>query len=166
MPEGFNPNNQRTQSFWKRLEWGLNLQSTRSTVYWPITTDFGTSVGYKINDRSIVGVGFALKMGWGKDIQHIVITGQGAGIRSFIDWKVKGKIFLTGGAEFNYRSEIKNFNILKDYSAWQRSALLGLTMKYSVGKKWKGNIQILYDALWKEQIPRTQPVLFRTGYSF
>jgi hypothetical protein len=166
MPEGFMPNNQRTKKIWERLEWGVNLQSTRSTAYWPITTDIGTSVGFKINDRSILGLGLAVKMGWGKDIKHIVITSQGAGLRSFLDWKVKGKIFITGGAELNYRNEIKSLVVLKDYSSWQRSALVGATMKYKAGKKWKGNIQLLYDALWKEQLPRTQPVIFRTGYNF
>ena len=40
-------NNEKVKSFWKRLEYGSNLQSSRSNYYFPISTDIGLSVGYK-----------------------------------------------------------------------------------------------------------------------
>lgn len=166
MPEGFKPNNQKTKSFWKRLEYGTNIQSTRSTTFLPSTSDIGLSIAYKLNDKSQFGIGTSYKLGLGKDIRHIRLSHQGVGFRSFVDYKIKNSFFIAGGAELNYRSEFKNFEILKDYSAFQKSALLGLTKKYNIGKKYKGNMQLLYDFLWQQQVPRTQPVLFRLGYSF
>ncbi len=163
MPD-FKPNNQKTKSLLQRLEFGSNLQTVKSNKFFPSTTDIGLSLGYKLNDKSIVGVGGSYKMGWSKEIRHISISHQGVGVRSFVDYKIKGSFWLSGGAEMNYRSQFSNFEILEDYSAWQKSALMGLSKRYQVSKKLKGNAQLMYDALWKQQIPRTQPLVFRIGY--
>jgi hypothetical protein len=34
-----------------------------------------------------------------------------------------------------------------------------------VGKKLKGSMSLLYDALYNQQVPVRQPVVFRVGYS-
>jgi hypothetical protein len=64
MPD-FKPNNQKTKSFLKRLELGTNLQTQKDTRYFPATSDLGLSVGYRLNDKSVVGVGAAYKLGLG-----------------------------------------------------------------------------------------------------
>lgn len=165
MPD-FKPNHQKTRTFLQRLELGSNMQSVKANRFFPSTTDIGLSLGYKLNDRSILGIGASYKMAWGKNIRHMSISHQGVGVRSFVDYKLKGSIWLSGGAEMNYRSACQNFDILRNYSAWQKSALLGLSKKYQVGKKLKGNMQLFYDFLYKQQVPRTQAVLFRLGYTF
>ena len=165
LPE-FKPNNQKTKSLWSRLEIGTNFQTTRSTYLFPTTTDFGLSVGYKLNDRSILGVGLSYKMGWGESYKNIKITHQGAGLRSFVDVKVKGSIYISGGFEMNYKKEINNIDQLKEFSAWQNSGLIGATKKFQLNKKIKGNIQLLWDFMSYQQVPRTQPILFRVGYYF
>jgi hypothetical protein len=50
----------------------------------------GLSVGYKLNDKSIIGIGASYKIGWGSSWKNISITNQGVGLRSFIDWQLKG----------------------------------------------------------------------------
>jgi len=164
MPEGFKPNNQKTKSFLQRLELGANIQSQKANGFFPVTTDIGISLGYKLNDRSVLGIGASYKIGWGQDITHIKVTHQGVGIRSYADWKIKGSIWLSGGYEMNYRSEIRSIEQLKDYSAWQQSGLVGLSKKYRVSQKLKGNIQLLWDFLSYQQIPKTQAIIFRIGY--
>ncbi|MEO5998960.1 MAG: hypothetical protein ABIN89_19475 [Chitinophagaceae bacterium] len=164
MPD-FKANTQKTKIFKKRLEFGTNLQTVKGNNFFPSTTDMALSVGYKLNDKSIIGIGSSYKMGWGKDIRHITISHQGIGLRSFMDYKIKGGFWLSGGAEMNYRSQFSNFEILNDYTPWQKSALLGFSKKYKVSKKVRGNMQLLYDFLYKEQIPRTPPLLFRVGYT-
>ena len=94
-PEGFKPNSQKTKSFFRRLEFGINIQSQRSNGYFPVTSDIGLSLGYRLNDKSTIGVGISYKVGWGKNIQHINITHQGVGLRSFVDWKIKGSFWLS-----------------------------------------------------------------------
>ena len=162
----FQPNSQKTHRFRNRLELGSNVQTVRANRFFPSSTDIGLSIGYKLNDKSTAGIGGAYRMGWGRSIRHISITHGGLGIRSFVDYQVKGNIWLSGGAELNYRSRFSNFEILEDYSAWQKSVLIGISKKYTVSNKLNGNMQLLYDILWKQQVPRTQALVFRIGYNF
>lgn len=162
----FKPNNQKTKSFLQRIEFGSNMQTTKSNFYFPVTSDIGLSAGYKINDKSIIGIGASYKMGLGRGWQNINITHQGAGLRTFVDIKLKGSFWISGGGELNYRNEFRRIEVLQNMNAWQQSALLGISRKYNIGKKMKGNAQLLYDFLWKQQLPRTQAVVFRVGYNF
>ncbi|MEO6454234.1 MAG: hypothetical protein ABIN97_09190 [Ginsengibacter sp.] len=163
MPD-FKPNSQKTKSFLKRLEYGTNVQFAKSNNQFPSTTDLGLSLGYKLNNKSVIGVGMSYKMGMGT-IQHIVISHQGIGLRSYADRKLKGSVFISGGYEMNHNAAFKNIEQLKNYNAWQKSGLIGLSKKYSVGKKIKGEMKLLYDFLANAHSPVTQPVLFRLGYS-
>jgi len=167
MPD-FKPNDQKTKSFFKRLEYGTNLQTTRGSSWFPITSDLGLSVGFKMNDKNIIGLGASYKLGWGKNISHINITSQGAGFRSFLDVNIKKSLFVSGGFEYNYQQPFYSANILKELSSWQQSGLLGMSKMVSMKTKLfkKTKIQLLWDFLSYEQIPRTQAFKFRIGYSF
>lgn len=164
MPD-FKPNGQRTKTFLQRLEWGLNIQSQRPNGLLPVTSEFAFMVGYKLNDKSTIGLGTAYKMGWGKNFNAIRITHQGVGLRSFLDIKLKGSFWITGGYELNHQQEFNRIDELKDLNAWQRSGLVGLTRKYNIGKR-RGNLQLLWDFLSYSQMPRTQALKFRIGYTF
>jgi hypothetical protein len=166
--QSFKPNNQKTKSFWKRLELGSNLQSQRSTSFLPVTSDIGLSLGYKLNDRSILGLGASYKMGWGQNIRNIHFTHEGVSLRSFVDWKLKGSFYVSGGYEMNYRSAFQRIEELKPLNAWQQSGLLGISKIVSFRSKLfkKTKIQCLYDFLHSQQIPDTQPLIFRIGYNF
>jgi hypothetical protein len=168
MPEGFKPNNQKTKSFLKRLEFGTNIQSLKANGFFPTTSDIGLSIGYKLNDKSVLGIGASYKVGWGKDIRHIRVSHQGAGIRSFIDWKVKGSLWVSGGYEMNYRSEFREVDALKDLNAWQQSGLIGMSKIISMKTKLfkKTRLQLFWDFMSYRQVPHTQPVIFRVGYTF
>ena len=103
------------------------------------------------------------KMGMGS-FRHISFTHQGIGFRSYADYKIKGSLFMSGGYEMNYNAAFKNIGQLKDYNAWQRSALMGVSKKYKISKKRKGEMKLLYDLLANQHIPVTQSVIFRVGY--
>jgi hypothetical protein len=161
----FRPNNQRVKNFWRRLEVGTNLQSTRSSSWLPAATQLGLSAGYKLNDRSVIGVGMAGSIGWGNNIRHVALSYEGVGARSYLDWKLKGSFWLSAGYEMNYRSTFTRVDQLQTLNAWQQSGLIGISKKYQVSKKIKGSMNLLWDCLSYTQIPRTQPVVFRLGYS-
>jgi len=168
MPDGFKPNPEKTKSFWKRIELGTNIQSQRARGLLPASSDIGLSLGYKLNPNSIIGIGTSYKVGWGRDIRHVRISHQGLGIRSFIDYKLKGSFWLTGGYELNYQSGFSDFNELKDLSRWQPSGLIGVSKVVSLQSKLlkKTKLMLLWDFLSYRQKPRTQAVLFRIGYNF
>ncbi|MEO6230418.1 MAG: hypothetical protein ABJB11_13685 [Ferruginibacter sp.] len=166
MPD-FKPNEQKSKTFKQRLDFGFNVQFAKNNTLLPTTSDISLTVGYKINDKSTIGFGGAYKVGMGT-IKKIKFTHEGIGLRSYIEWKLKKQFFISGGYELNHNAQFKNIEVLKNYDAWQRSALIGLTKKLSVKSKWfkTSNIQILYDILSQQHVPVSQPLLFRVGYNF
>jgi hypothetical protein len=167
MPD-FKPNLQKTKSFFKRLEYGANLQTVQSSYFFPVTTDLALSLGYKLNDKNRIGVGFGYKFGWGKDINHIQVTGQGVSLRSFGDFLIKKNIYASGGMEYNYQQPLASLAHFPSLRNWQPSALFGVSRIVSLKSKFckSMKMQLLWDALSYQQIPKAPPVKFRLGYSF
>lgn len=167
IPE-FKPNHQKTKTFLQRLEYGTNIQNTSSNAFFPTTTDLGLSVGYKITDNSIIGIGTSYKVGWGKDLRHIHLTSEGVGLRSFADVKLKGNFFATCGFEYNYQQPFSFLQQINDPEQWQQSGLAGISKIVSLKDKTfrKTKLQLLWDFLSYQQVPRTQAIKFRVGYSF
>jgi hypothetical protein len=163
----FKPNTQKSKTFLQRMEYGSNFQFAKQNSLVPTTADIALSVGYKLNDKSIIGIGASYKMGLGS-IRRISISHQGIGIRSFIDWKLKKQFFVSGGFEMNYNAQFKNITQLQSAGAWQQSGLIGITKKLNIKTKFFSatSIQLLYDMLYQQHNPVSQPILFRTGYSF
>jgi hypothetical protein len=164
----FRPNDQKTKSLWNRLEYGVNFETTHSTYYYPATTDLGLTLGYRLGHSNVVGIGASYKIGLGTDFQHIALSGQGVGLRSFLQVAIKSGFSATGGFEYNYTVPFTSYQQLRQLEYWTRSGLIGLSktvsMKSRVFKK--AQLQLLWDFLSYQQIPQTQPLLFRIGYSF
>ena len=167
MPEGFKPNGQKTKSFLQRLEYGTNLQTQKANNFFPVTSDIGLSVGYKLNDKSVIGIGASYKMGWGRGWNNIKFSSQGMGLRSYVDIKLKGSFWISGGYEQNYKSAFSSIGQLQNKSAWQQSGLLGLSKIVSIKSKLfkKTKVMLLWDMLSYQQVPRAQPIVFRIGYN-
>jgi hypothetical protein len=161
----FKPNEMKTRSFWGKLEPGFNFQFGKSVSQLPSTADIGAQVAYKFHQNGSFGIGTAYKLGFG-DIRRVAFSHQGISARSFFDYKLKGSFFANAGFEYNYNAAFKDLEQLKDYSAWQSSALAGLSKKYKLSKKFKGNLVLLYDFLHKQHSPNTQAFVFRFGYNF
>jgi len=159
----FKPNTQKTKPFLKRLEYGFNMQSQKAKGILPTTSDMALTAGYKLNDRSTIGIGASYKLGWGNGFKNIRLSHQGIGLRSYADIKIKGNFWITGGYEMNYQHEFTKYSQLQGISAWQRSGLVGLTKKYKIGRK-TNNLQLLWDFLSYSQVPRTEAIKFRIGY--
>ena len=163
MPD-FKPNAQKTKSFLKRLEYGTSFTTNKSTSLVPAITDIGLTAGYKISDKSIAGIGTSYKLGLGTGMNHIQLSSQGIGFRGYVDIKAKGSIWISGGFEYNYLNAFKVLETLHNLDVWQKSALIGLSKKYKISAKKSGNLQFLYDMLYKQHRPQSQPVIFRLGY--
>jgi hypothetical protein len=162
----FKPNDQKTKTFLQRVEYGLNIQSQPGTNFLPATSDLALMLGYKLSSTKEFGIGESYKMGWGSGWNDIKLSSQGVGFRSFMDVKAKGSIWLTGGFEYNYLTAFTNLRDLQNnIDVWQKSALMGLSKKYKIGKKKEGNVQVLYDFLHNQQTPPGQALKFRLGYS-
>jgi hypothetical protein len=160
----FIPNTQHGKPIWRRLEAGINLQSVNSSAFVPATSDLALTLGYKLNDKAIIGIGAAYKMGWGQPFNHISLSSQGMGLRSFMEVEWKHNFWWTGGLEYNYYNAFNSFSQLGAYSSWQSSGLVGMTKKFKIGKR-QNEIQLLYDVLHAQHVPTSQPLVFRVGYA-
>jgi hypothetical protein len=168
LPANFKPNTQQSKTIFQRLAYGVNMQTTQSSNYYPTTTELALSVGYKLNDKSTIGVSAGYKIGWGPSISHIQLSGQGASLRSFMDIMLKKGIYASGGYEYNYQPFAFAGAHIGTLSDWQRSGLIGINKTVSMNTKFfkETKIQLLWDFLSYQQIPRAQPFKFRVGYNF
>jgi hypothetical protein len=161
-----NPN--RAKTFLQRLELGVNFQNISSSSYFPSITDVGLSVAYRINEKSIVGLGSSGKIGWGKDIRHIVVTAQGVSLRSFAELRIKGAFHAMGAFEMHYNKPFDNIQHLYGMTDWSKSGLLGVSRVMPLsGRFVKGTkLMLLWDFLSYRQVPRRPAITFRIGYNF
>jgi len=162
----FTPNSQRVKSFWKRIDYGADLQFGKSVNYLPATSNITLKLGYKLDDRKTAGIGVAYIMGMGSGWKDISITHQGIGLKSYIKWNWKKGFALQGEAGWNYMAQFKNITELKNNDAWQKAGLIGISKDLKFIKKVKTNIQFMFDFFYKTHIPYTQPTVFRFGYGF
>ena len=153
-------------SFRKRWEWGLNVQTLPSNGYWPARTDVGLTAGYMVSENHTAGIETAFRIGWGKDWQHLALSGQGAGGRAYWESRLKGSFWLTAGMGLNYQRAGEGHLPLSAYNPWQKTLQTGVVKKYRIGSKMKGNIQLLYDFFHDTHIPATPSWMFRVGYGF
>ena len=160
----FQPNPQHNKTFLRRLQLGWDLQTQPSSYYIPAISTAGLSLGYKLSSKSIVGIGAGYIVGWGQPFHHIALSSQGASLRSFLNWKIKGSFWASGGLEMNYLNAFTGIGQLRSFAAWQSSALLGVMKQYKAGHR-SADIQLLFDALYKEHVPQSQPLVFRVGYT-
>lgn len=176
MPD-FQPK-QKRKSFLKSLEYGINIQTQGATNFLPTYTELALTAGFKGFNWVRFGGGLSYRIGLGRGWNHIALTSEGVGLRTYIDFKTAnsststisklfGDIWLTAGQEYNYMQSFKNLRELHDnVDIWQRSFLGGITKRFPAGKK-EGKIQFLYDFLAARQIPRSGAAFkFRVGYNF
>ena len=168
MPEGFRPNSQRAKTFGQKLEYSMNIQTDKGSSIYPVGSNIGASIGFRPSDKFIGGLEFAGRIGWGKDISHIALSYSGISARSFLEYKIRGSLSAAVGFEMNYRPEIHRIELLKDYSAWSKSCLVGVSKVVSLKTKLfkKTSVKLLWDVLSNRQTPKQTPLIFRVGYNF
>lgn len=163
---GFTPNKERTKSFGKRLEYGFNVQFGSSTNLLPASSTFGAQIGYKLSDKASLGIGASYSMGLGTGWNHIRLSNNSLGGRSYFKWKIAKAFFLQAEADQNYMSAFSSIAELRNLNAWQTSALAGIGKELKVNKKVSGSVLLLYDFLYTTHTPVSQPFSFRVGYNF
>jgi len=163
----FKPNSQKSKTFKQRLERGINFQMGKSGTGRTAIADMGLSIGYKLNDKSVLGVGISYKAGYGS-IQKIRFTNEGIGLRSFIDYKLKKNFFISGGYEMSHVTSFTSIRSLQATELWQRSGLIGISKKLKIKTKLfkETKFSLLYDMLYRQHVPAAQAVVFRVGYNF
>jgi hypothetical protein len=164
----FKPSDQHSKTFLGRLQYGFNIQTTQGGYYFPNYSDIGLSLGYNLGHSNSVGIGASYKVGLGTGWQHIAISSQGVGLRSWVDIHVKKSWSATGGYELNYVQPFSAFKDIQQLTGWTQSGLIGVSKTISLKSKYlkKTQVQLLWDFLSYSQVPQQPPVIFRVGYGF
>jgi len=153
----------RSKNFLQRMTFETNFHTQRLQV---TMTDISLTVGYKLNDRSIFSIGGSARIGLGKDWNNIRLTGEGYGLRSVLDWKLKHSLWMTGSYETNYYNRFNTPAYSSYTDPWQANILLGLMKKIRLNSKKSSTVRLAYNILYKQNNFLTQPVVFRVGYGF
>jgi hypothetical protein len=169
--QDFRINDQKTRSILQRITLGGNIQFTKANSILPAGTDIAFSIGYQLNTRSTIGIGASYKLGLGT-IKKVRVTNEGIGLRSFVDIKFKKQLSITGGYELNHFAAFRSIEGLQNADWWQPSGLIGITRKQKIsmpkpgGREKNISTQLLFDLLYKQHTPHSEPVKFRIGYNF
>jgi len=163
----FKPNNQRNKSFLHRLELGTYFQTTPATSVYPTYSDIGLTVGYKLGHGNSIGIGGSYKIGWGTPLQHVSVSSEGVGLRSYLDIHLKKSFSLTGGLEANYLTPFRRFQDVPSVNRWTSSGLIGISKQISMKSRLfkKTQVSFLWDFLSYYHQPKTPSVVFRVGYA-
>jgi hypothetical protein len=156
----------RTRRFLERIELGANIQFARPTGLLPQTSEIAFQAGYRFSKRSSAGLGVSYRAGFGNGLQNLRLSHEGIGFRSFIDYRIRNQFFLYAGAELIHHAAFDRIEQLRDIQNWQHSALLGLSQRYNISRKLRGNLLVVYDFLHRFKTPAAPAFQFRFGYNF
>jgi hypothetical protein len=163
--QGFRPNSQKTKSFKERISFSYDIQFQRKSNVLPNASNVAVNLNYKANDFMNSGIGMAFKIGFGESIQKIKFTTESIGLRSFIEYKTIHSLYVRVGAEYSYNiARVLIPNVLEREN-WDKSALLGLSKKVNFKSK-SASVQLMYDFLYKQNIPFSNPLIYRISYNF
>jgi len=159
---------EKVKTFKQRLQYNTSLQFVKNNSLMPAVADIAFGVGYRMSEKFIAGIQIGYKLGMGR-IERIRFSNQGINFRSFIDSKLKGQLYISGGIEMNYLSKLpQRATAIKYSNGWQQSILTGLTKKINIKTKWvkETQLSVLFDFLANQYLPKRNPILFRVGYNF
>ncbi|MBW8684774.1 hypothetical protein [Chitinophaga rhizophila] len=147
-----------------RLQTGANISFQKANMYFPATAEITAQLGYRFHKKGVTGIAINYLLGMGNGWEYITISHQGIGIRSFLDWQIKGNIYVTGGAGINRLSPFHRLRELYDWKGNQLSALAGVKKKVQLKGNKSAVTSIEYDFLAARTLSRPLRICF--GYNF
>jgi hypothetical protein len=162
----FTPKDIKSRTFFQRLERGANVGFNHTNGYFPQTTEIVGQLAYRMGQKSVIGTGLIFEIGWRGDIQKMHLFPYGLGQRFFMSYQLKRILHLNGGFEYQNNQIFSNVPSSYYQNKFTKRAFLGIERKYHINNKLNVDLMILYDFLYRKNIPWTQPVIFRAGYNF
>ena len=155
------PNPMKGKSLKERVRLGGNFQVNRQQ---PTAIDVSLRLSYLLSDKMSTGVGGAYRIVTNGDIKKIDFRNEMFGIRYHIDYLVYKSFFAQTVIEMN-RKRVESTNDASSViREWVPSAFIGAGRKFSLGRKLKGNMSLLYNMLHNDDSPYRKPLVFRVGF--
>ena len=163
----FKPNEYKTKLFKQRLDYRITMQFGQWAKSAPQSTVIGLLLGYKLNIKSLVGIGSSYSIGWGDISKGLKIRLTGIELRGFCDWKLKKGLYI-GGALTHWILKKESQDNLPVFNATMTkhvpSVELGLRKNFSMSKG-KSIIMLIYQVPLETTINNKPHFLFRYGYN-
>lgn len=142
-----------------RLQSGLVLQLYNRTLY---SVDFGLQLGYRLSSKITTGIGGVYRLGYHKDYSSYVRSMHVYGGRLYGDVTVKSGFFAHVETEL-LRSKNMIFTSTEGIDDYVLSSSFGIGKQYTLSKRLKGNILLLYRAELEGHLPEQSKVNIRIG---
>jgi hypothetical protein len=159
----FTPNPYKTKSFFERIDVGFNLRFDSRTRFLPASGVAGVQASFRFDTRFSIGALADYRFGTG-EVKNIRLSHAGYGFGAFAGYRIWKGLGIQTGYERSRRAETET-NEIRYPAAWYSSALAGLTWEYGIGKKLKGTVAVLFDALYRRHTPQTNALQWRMGWN-
>lgn len=149
------------KSFRERLVLGLDLEMARNNG---ASMDFAPALGYQFTNRFTSYFGYMYRFSFDKSNNSLNWNNPTYGARGTITYTVSKGIF--GKLSFEQlRTNVPRGLILAETSRqWVYGGFIGLGKAYSVTKRIKGNLQMLYNFLHSGESPYSEKYNIRLGF--
>lgn len=166
----FKINPMRGVPFWKRIEKQYSWQTQRANESGgPALFILSAGAGFKHTPRLTYGIGLTSSLGLGQNWQNIHFSFEGIGYKTYATWLWQYGIGVYAGYEKLYKRavftkdkpppELESYPTNHSTTKYSESLLIGAYKNYSINKKYKGAIQLLYDVWWQQKNLRSPIVL-------
>jgi hypothetical protein len=152
-----------------RLFYSLNFQADPHTAFFPSSGAINGQIGFQLTkdlNLSLGGsyiVAFNAKRISTRELKH-PISSNGFSMRSSLDHRLMGTVFINGNFELSQRTSISELQRNRTTNQFERAMLLGLKIRTSKGSTKRVTTELLYDFLHAET---GQPaIIFRFGIDF
>ena len=136
----------------------VDLQSTD-----PLVLDANIQLGYQWTKKLSTGIGLLYREQFTSSDSTASVTGDAYGWSVFINYDIAKGFFVYGEAQQVINQPIfGETNLVK---AKEYAYLLGAGRKFSIGKRAKLSVMMLYDLNYKNNNLNQRPLVPRIGYS-
>ncbi|SKC85188.1 hypothetical protein [Ohtaekwangia koreensis] len=143
----------------KRIVTGVMLQLYNRRVY---SVDVDLHIGYCLSGKITTGIGGVYRFGYHKDYSSYIRSMHVYGGRVYGDVIVKKGFFVHGEAEL-LRSKDMIFASKEEVDDYVLASSLGIGKQYTLSKRLRGRILLLYRAEVKGHLPEQNKINLRVG---
>lgn len=173
--DNWKPNPLKTKRLSDRLIYGGNIQIDAKNRFFPSSLNCAGNIVFQYSRNGNIGIGGSIVYGLygslfrSENMERINMSTNGWAIRSSIDYRIRGSIYVLGGYEQNYRDKkilsANHSNELALNKEMLPSLIIGFKIRYPVkNKRSTPTTEIAYDFMHRHT--GQSAIVFRTGIEF
>lgn len=151
----------KAKPFMKRLRYGFDFQLDQNINIIPNGFQGGLNISYLLSSNSSFGIGLLEHNVFKGNLDKKITKRNELTLQSFFDTKIRSIVF---GSIIYEKSYLLNQNFINKNISDQ--FLVGVKLKYGLGKIMGLQISILYNFFFDKYSPIKNPIVYKVGYNF